>query len=220
MSCGVHLDQSLDMMEETRFKRKHIKLIKKLSKELHFTYTEMEQILLIYYKIQKRGIEKAPGITKVQLREVLHTAFDMTDVELTNDVVMSMVRGPSPYVPMNKFARIIALLLKGTLEEKINHCFEVYDVMLKGLIGKDIVVRFLGNSIIGIEEDSDDAVKDLVDTIMKKIDLDRDLKISFGDYKTTVLKEPLLMECMGQCLPSRTAVHNVLTTMFPKPPKM
>ncbi|XP_031334503.1 EF-hand calcium-binding domain-containing protein 1-like [Photinus pyralis] len=221
MPCGDHLELSIGVMEETRFKKKHSHLIKRLAKELHFTYEEMEVIMLIYYKIQKMNGEKSGGVTKVQLREILHVAFDMTDVDLTNDVVMSMVKGPSSFVPMSTWARVMSLFLRGTLEEKISHCFKVYDVMMSGKIGRDIMVRFLRNCLVGTsDEDSEDAVKDLVELLTKKMDMDRDLKISFDDYRQTILKDPLLMECMGQCLPSRLSVHSFMISCMAKVSKL
>lgn len=115
----------INSMEEIRFKRKHANLIQKLTKELHFSQEEMENILLIYYNIQKHGEEKQQGITKNQLKEFLHNTLGMTDTEITNRIVQTIARGPSPIISMEVWARIMSLFLKGTLEEKIKHCCNV-----------------------------------------------------------------------------------------------
>lgn len=125
MSFGVLLDSSLDSMEETRFRKKNLELIQRLSKKLHFTFTELECILLIYYKIQKDGGDKIGGITKNQFRTVMHAAFDMTDDGLMDRIFMALDRGPSPYISMETWATALSLFLRGTLEEKINYCFSV-----------------------------------------------------------------------------------------------
>ena len=39
------------------------------------------------------------------------------------------------------------------------------------------------------------------DMTLKKIDLDKDGKVSLEDFAGTVRKEPLLLEAFGQCLP-------------------
>lgn len=52
----------------------------------------------------------------------------------------------------------------------------------------------------------------MIEVITKKMDLDRDGRISFNDYKQTVLKEPMMLEVLGKCLPSRLAVHAFITT--------
>lgn len=130
MSFGILLDSSMDSMEETRFKKKHSELIQRLSKKLHFTYTELECIFLIYYKIQKDGADKQPEISKTQFKEVLHNSFDMTDDLLIDHIFMALDRGPSPYVSMEVFASALSLYLRGTLEEQINYCFSVRDRLL------------------------------------------------------------------------------------------
>lgn len=52
----------------------------------------------------------------------------------------------------------------------------------------------------------------MIEVITKKMDLDRDGKISFDDYKQTVLKQPMMLESLGTCLPSRMAAHTFITT--------
>lgn len=52
----------------------------------------------------------------------------------------------------------------------------------------------------------------MIEVITKKMDLDRDGKISFNDYRQSVLKEPMMLEVLGKCLPSRLAVHTFITT--------
>ena len=37
---------------------------------------------------------------------------------------------------------------------------------------------------------------------IKKMDRDKDGRISFSDFKQTVTDEPLLLEAFGNCLPS------------------
>lgn len=51
-----------------------------------------------------------------------------------------------------------------------------------------------------------------METIIKKMDIDRDGRISFNDYRQSVLKDPVLLEVFGQCLPTRRDVHTFLTT--------
>lgn len=52
----------------------------------------------------------------------------------------------------------------------------------------------------------------MLEVITKKIDVDRDGKISFTDYKTAVLHQPMMLEALGNCLPERTAAHAFVTT--------
>lgn len=60
------------------------------------------------------------------------------------------------------------------------------------------------NSLLKLpnEEDPEDSVRDLVEITLKKLDADRDNKVSFQDFRETVQKENLLLEALGQCLPT------------------
>ena len=83
------------------------------------------------------------------------------------------------------------------------------------------------------DEDGDDGVKDLIEMTMKKMDQDRDGRVSFSDFHETVKKvihchnssllkifsmfqEPLMMEAFGSCLPTskegKEFVHKILDT--------
>lgn len=57
-----------------------------------------------------------------------------------------------------------------------------------------------------------DNTNDFLDIIIKKIDHDRDGKISFEDYKKTVLKNHDMLEFLGPCLPNKNTVYKMLTT--------
>jgi hypothetical protein len=63
------------------------------------------------------------------------------------------------------------------------------------------------------DEDPDEGVKDLVELVLRKLDTDRDGKISFQDFQTAVRKEELLLEAFGQCLPSEGACQTFMATL-------
>lgn len=223
MSFGGSLDSSMDSMEETRFKKKHSELIQKLVRKLHFSYTEMECIFIIYYKLQKENNEKnCNGIPKAQLRDVLHAGLDMTDDSLMDRIFLVFDKGKSNTVSLEVWATALSLWLRGTLEEKIDYCFGVYDLLGDGLIGRETMFHFLRSSLIGqsSEDDAEESVKDMIEVITKKMDVDRDGKISYNDYKSTVLKQPMILEVFGQCLPSRQAVYAFITTFTHRIGKM
>ena len=50
----------------------------------------------------------------------------------------------------------------------------------------------------------------MVDLVLKKMDEDRDGKISESDYVCTVKKEGLLLEAFGHCLPDPSVCKMVL----------
>ncbi|KAF2906151.1 hypothetical protein ILUMI_00024 [Ignelater luminosus] len=214
-SVGVHLDTSLDSKEEKRFRKKYSNLSKQLSKQLPLTLDEVECLMIIYYKFQKAaGGHSQPGMTKLQLKDILQAAFDITSADMIESVAYILDKSPSPYMAIENWVRGMALFLRGTFEEKVWHCFNVYDMYADGCINKDRMVNLMSGSVIG-EEDTEDVVKDLVDIIIKKLDVDRDGKITYEDFKQCIKQQPLLMECLGQCLPTRLAATAFLISFTP-----
>ncbi len=45
---------------------------------------------------------------------------------------------------------------------------------------------------------------------LRKLDLDKDGKVSLNDWSSTVRKEPLMMEAFGPCLPTRKATDTFM----------
>jgi hypothetical protein len=52
-----------------------------------------------------------------------------------------------------------------------------------------------------------------VDIVMRKIDKDKDGKVSLEDFQATVDEEPLLLEAFGKCLPSERSKNTFLSTL-------
>jgi hypothetical protein len=64
------------------------------------------------------------------------------------------------------------------------------------------------------DEDPDESVKDLLELVLRKLDLDRDGKVSFQDFQMAIREEPLLMEAFGQCLPAERACQTFMATLY------
>lgn len=78
-----------------------------------------------------------------------------------------------------------------------------------------MVGSFYRNSLVKQpqEEDPEEGVKDLVELVLRKLDYDKDGKVSFADFRQAVTQEPLFLEAFGQCLPSEPAAAAFLATL-------
>lgn len=95
------------------------------------------------------------------------------------------------------------------------------------------MLQLMSNSVIG-EEDTEDVVKvvfpttlffqlfvrilvlqDLVEVIMKKLDVNRDGQVTYDDFREAVSNQPLMMECLGQCMPTRLSATAFLISFTP-----
>ncbi|KAJ3282466.1 EF-hand calcium-binding domain-containing protein 1 [Rhizoclosmatium sp. JEL0117] len=106
------------------------------------------------------------------------------------------------YIGYDEFMKGMSVFLKGRREERIKFCFRVYDLNGDRYISKEEMFQMLKNCLVKGAEEDEDGVKDLVDLVLKKLDEDRDGRVSESDWNSAIDKESLLMEAFGQCLPT------------------
>lgn len=212
MSAGV-FDSSLNPLEEARVLKRYNDFIMKIQKQVHFSIPEVQTLIILYYKIVKD--ERQKMMTKDQFLEILHCTLDMTDTFMTDIVLTAVNKKSSNNISEELWLKTLSLFLRGTMEEKIKFCYTVYDIQGTGKLGKEIMFTYLKYSILSSSAEifDEESVRDLLDVIMKKMDVDRDGRISYEDYKTTVMKQPFLLQFMGPCLPERNAANKFLTTL-------
>lgn len=210
-------DRTCDSTEEWMFLNFHKEILKRPNPTWHFDRVELIEIAIIYYKLQRDASSDLKRNLPIKdFSSVLHKAFGMADNLLIERICTALGTVTSS-VSLQTWLDAMSLFLRGTLKQKINHCFKVYDVSGKNMIRHAQVVKLMRKFVFKHQEEAvDEAVKDLVDIVIRKMDVDKDGIISHEDYLTTVLQEPLLLECFGQCLPDRTHVYAFLLTFTDK----
>ncbi|XP_063268440.1 calaxin isoform X3 [Prinia subflava] len=100
-------------------------------------------------------------------------------------------------------------------------CFAVYDLNGDGYISREEMFQMLKNSLLiqPADEEPDEGVKDLVEIALKKMDYDRDGKLSFADFEQAVRDEKLLLEAFGPCLPDIKSSISFEQKIFRAAPK-
>ncbi|XP_031338596.1 EF-hand calcium-binding domain-containing protein 1 isoform X2 [Photinus pyralis] len=206
-------------------------------RDTHFLKNEIIALYKIYRRLvgMKRPIprsEKAAGGVNVSLmgkptiaqegidrsvfRELLHNTFDL----ITEDMLMDRIfcvwdKSNAGLLTLETWFSGLSTFLKGTINEKLEFCFHVYDLNSDGYVTKDEMFQLLRNCLIKQpqDEDPDEGAKDLAEIVMRKLDKDKDGKISLEDYQSSILEEPLLLEAFGRCLPDERACNTFLSTM-------
>jgi Ca2+-binding EF-hand superfamily protein len=196
MSAGYDGPSSINLIE-----RKNIaKLAEQLSRTNHFATKEVERLLHFYKKqlLQKNRMDRST------FRDVLHRDFKMTDDFLMDRIFRAFDSDNDSHISMEEWIEGLSKFVRGTEEERIMFAFVVYDLNNDGYITKDEMFPMLKACMIKVptEEDPDEGVKDLLDLVLKKLDIDKDGRVSHNDFKTAVLNEPLLLEAFGPCLPT------------------
>lgn len=208
----MSLQITSEPLEELKL-RQHSKVLKELIHETHFNYVELETLALIYFKFAGEDNSNNTYLNKQQFRLVFHTCFYIDDDLLIDRAMVYLDKGSNQYVTIETWVKTMSLFLRGTLEEKVAYCFNVYDLNGDRVIRRNEIIKLLDKCFVKeYDEDADLAVKDLADIMIRKMDLDSDGVISFDDYRTSVQNQPELLECFGQCLPERGSVSLFLTT--------
>ncbi|KAJ0182275.1 hypothetical protein K1T71_001644 [Dendrolimus kikuchii] len=196
------------------------KVFEMLFKTTKFNKDELEALYSMYRKLVVAAQAAAPataighppkieGIDQSTFRDVMHNTFDLvTEEAILERIWVTWERGAvggEGALRFEAWVKGLSVLLRGTNEERRNHCFAVYDLNSDGYITKDEMFLLLKNSLLKQpgDEDPDEGVRDLVELVLKKMDIDKDGRVSSEDYKESVEQEPLLLEAFGQCLPSK-----------------
>lgn len=210
-------DRTCDSTEEWSFFNYHRDIFSSPDPFWHFNDTELHEIALIYFKLQKdAGVDMKQELPTQSLSMVLHKAFGMADDSLMQRIFSAS--GQITYsVSLKAWISTMSLFLRGSFDQKIKYCFTVYDLAKKLELRREHIVQLIKTFVYKHhEEDVEEAVKDLADIVLKKLDVDRDGIISYKDYEMAVTEEPLLLECFGQCLPDRKNLNAFLTTFTDK----
>ncbi|XP_034950553.1 EF-hand calcium-binding domain-containing protein 1-like [Chelonus insularis] len=214
MPRQLPIDMLNESSKEIVYIRKNRPLLKKLAKETHFNLKEVEALALIHYKICKEH----GSISRTLFRDIFHSGLDYTENIrhlLVDKVFSAMIQQNALHINMEQWVRGFSVILRGTLEERINFAFKVYDLMMTGRIKREQIFNNMRGCFIslGSDENVDETLKDFVDLILKTLDVDRDGSISEGDFKSAVMdKDKLLLECMGPVFPSRDYQYAFSTT--------
>nr|XP_048308419.1 EF-hand calcium-binding domain-containing protein 1 isoform X7 [Myodes glareolus] len=153
----------------------------------HFNKSEVNCLITLFYNLVGDVVERPGvviGLDRNAFRNILHMTFGMTD-DMIMDRVLNLIipcclvflvfrgfdRDNDGCVSVTEWIHGLSLFLRGTLEEKMKYCFEVFDLNGDGYISKEEMFHMLKNSLLKqpSEEDPDEGIKDLVEITLKKM---------------------------------------------------
>ncbi|KAM5255245.1 LOW QUALITY PROTEIN: peroxisomal ATPase PEX1 [Ctenodactylus gundi] len=182
------------------------KLVESITKTVkNFKKTEVECLIEFFHSLVGRtgGRPCDTRLDQTTFRGVLYHTFGMTNDMFMNRVFCAFDKDKENYISVEEWVKGLSVFLRGTLEEKLKFCFEVYYLKGDCYISRERISDMLKNSIYkeSSEEETDEEIKQLVDITLEKMDYDNDGKISFEDFEKAVRKDRLLLEVFGPCLP-------------------
>ncbi|XP_064560368.1 calaxin [Zonotrichia leucophrys gambelii] len=189
----------------------------------HFTKSEVECLIKLYDTLVAKASRQfaGAGFDRTVFRDTLYSYFGMTDDMVLDRVFIIFDKDNTGRITVEEWVEGLAPLLRGSLEEKMKYCFAIYDLNGDGYISKKEMFEMLKHSLLiqPGDEEPDEVVKDLVDIALKKMDYDRDGKLSFTDFEKAVRDESLLLEAFGPCLPDLKSTMSFEQKIFREIPK-
>nr|CAB3241162.1 calaxin [Phallusia mammillata] len=164
----------------------------------HYNKLEVEALIVSY-----QDLVGGSKMDRSLFREILHRKFNMTDDILMDRVFKAFDKDSDSIISMSEWVEGLSIFLRGTVEEKTDYAFNVYDLNGDGYISREEMFQMLKSCLIKqpTEEDPDEGIKDLVEMALKKMDYDRDNRLSRADFKKAIEEDDLLLEAFGPCLP-------------------
>lgn len=210
-------DRFCNNTEEWTFLNFHKELLQRPDPSWHFDRDELNRIAIIYYKLQRDASDDLKQDLPIKdFSLVLHTAFGISDSFMVERICTALDL-ESSRVPLRAWISLMSLFLRGSIKQKINFCFKVYDIKSRNEIRRAQMLILMRKFMFKHQEvGSDDELNELVGITLSKLDADANGIISYEDFLKTVLKEPLLLECLGHCLPDPKHVLAFLMTFTDK----
>ncbi|XP_076643413.1 calaxin [Halictus rubicundus] len=209
MPAEQPLDQLNDTLKEIVYRTKNLEKFKRLSRQTHYDVREVEVLAIIHRKC----VQTLGPMTRSVFRDIFQSGFDFTENirHLLIDRLFGVFDTKNALqVHVDPWIEGLSVVFRGSMDENIQMAYKVYDNLKTNKLKRDQIFPIMRGCLIKLQNDEnpDEAVKDLMDLLLKKLDVDRDGSISEDDYKTAVKeRNPLLMECMGPVFPSREARH-------------
>ncbi|KAG0042890.1 hypothetical protein BGZ83_012066, partial [Gryganskiella cystojenkinii] len=155
----------------------------------------------------RREFEKTSNAARTNtFRRILHSS-PLDDVFLTRLFAAFDTNPNSKGVNFKEFIEGLSVFMKGTPDEKLELSFKLYDVDHAGYItrpGLEKAMTQLHSVVAGSTQDETHQIQELVKRIFDDLDVNNDGKLSLEEYKLNSMKEPLIIDFLGQFLADQT----------------
>ncbi|OWF42597.1 EF-hand calcium-binding domain-containing protein 1-like [Mizuhopecten yessoensis] len=186
------------------------KMVEDLMKKTKYKKDVVECLLKMFrvYDTKLKNIEKF-RVEKSKFRYMLQAVFCLTDDILMDRVFRAFDTDSDGSICEEEWVIGFSVFLSKDVDDrKTKFVFRAYDLKDEGYITREAMFYFLKNCLVKTptEEDPDEGPKELVEILLKILDLDRDGRVSYDEFATGVKEDPMLLESLGRCLPEQQYV--------------
>ncbi|XP_022166884.1 EF-hand calcium-binding domain-containing protein 1-like [Myzus persicae] len=212
------INKRLPATLDIRLQHRYSDIATELSRTTHFNKIEVLRLLQMHYMLTKDNAKPMKKLNFIQFMDVF---LGVRNVDSVDKVYLLCCETNKEYLTGPEFVRVLSMLLKGTLADLINFCFEVYTEMIRSpryIKKEDVLVMARRNSmkmckLVNMEEYD----QSFVDFVMTEVDKDRDNRISLEDYRKAVHENVAWLQFLGQILPSCTQKEIFLRLFTDRP---
>jgi len=189
-----------------------LELAQRLSSRSRFTTEECRSLLNMYYQLTA-----SVKMDRLHLREILHPTFGITDDVMLDRVYRVFDRDNDGVINETEWVEGISVMCRGSPESQIEFSYDIYDINGDRSLAREELAQCLRGcmypygGVLQVEE-VDEALREIVEIGMKKLDKDRDGQITHPDFINACLDDPLLLQSIGPCLPTTKAMAAFLAT--------
>ncbi|KAL9644315.1 hypothetical protein ABK040_005776 [Willaertia magna] len=171
-------------------------LLEKLVKLTHYDRKEIRQLYTQFFQEVPMGY--IPKEDFGQLTELM----GIKDEFITSLVFNCFDRNCDGSISFDEFIISMSIMTRGTVEEKLEFAFKLYDLNNDGFVFKTEMIRIVSalyqmlGDLVTLQGDFDMPIK-LVEKIFAEMDTDNDGKLSLEEYKEGAKKSPEIMMGLG-----------------------
>ncbi|XP_015370274.1 PREDICTED: EF-hand calcium-binding domain-containing protein 1-like [Diuraphis noxia] len=173
-----------------------------LSRTTYFNKTEVLRLLQMHYMLTKDNTVPMNKLNFIQFMDVF---LGVRNVDAVDKIYLLCSETNREYMTGPEFVKVLSMILKGTLADLINFCFEVYTEMIRSpkyIKKEDVLLMARRNSMKMCKlVNMDEYDQRFVEFVMAEVDKDRDNRISLEDYRKAVHENVAWLQFLGQILP-------------------
>eukprot|EP00834_Sanchytrium_tribonematis_P000336 NODE_6_length_70510_cov_1.054395.p41 type:complete len:211 gc:universal NODE_6_length_70510_cov_1.054395:46977-46345(-) len=178
-----------------------------------FSMSEIQSLFATYKSylpstlpVSQQNISQYP-LEKVPFKTLLMSHFGFSDTLILDRIFKFFDSNNDGKVNFEEFVKGMCVVGTKDFQRQIEFCFFIFDLNGDKYITKEEMMQLLNRQ----EEEDEEMNRELVEIVLKKLDEDKDGKISETDWAIGVAKEPLLLQAFGKCLPSTEQLGKVLS---------
>jgi len=186
-----------------------------LVKKTNFDAEQVNSLMDMY-----KCLAAATKMNRHGFRQLLHKTFRMNNAIMIDRIFATFDGDSQGTVSETEWVMGLSAMLRGSFDEQVNFTFEVYDMNGDNSIRREEVHSYLRGCFRPVasvpnedEEDFKAFESEIVDLAMRKLDVDHDGVIAYGDFHDAVSVDPLLLQSLGPCLPSLKATRTFLALL-------